>query len=253
MKSAGIFLLSLTMAVVLTGCDVADKIPLTPHDVAKLAGKFGVPTREELSGNDTEGRTYELMVESQREANWREADFALWRGLRVTCPDGRRGTTISSSPAERTDAEQTRMHPPGTVFRRVITCPPPPEFEFRLAEGLSREEINWIFHERLNADNIGFPRDPVVLPVLYAAGRPKYQAIEQTLGKVSLQWAEKCGGNLNFTKLAVAVLPDRPAGAEPDFRRADAYIGFIVDCQQPEPSLGGTQEAALIGDEDSQP
>ena len=47
----------------------------------------------------------------------RDADFALWHGLRVSCPDGRRGTTISTSPADRSAADQTRMHPPGTVFR----------------------------------------------------------------------------------------------------------------------------------------
>lgn len=216
-----------------SGCDM-DKIPLTPHDVAKLAGKFGVPTREELSGNDSEGQTYELMVESQHEANWREADFALWRGLRVTCPDGRRGTTISSSPAERTDAEQTRMHPPGTVFRRVITCPPPPDFEFALAEGLSRDDVRWLFHERLNEGIEGYPRDPVVQPVRFGRTQPKYRAIEQALGKATLQWMEKCDGGASFSRMAVGILPPLPADADLRYRPTDAYIGFIVDCRKSE-------------------
>ena len=222
----------LTMAFA-SGCDM-DKIPITPHDVAKLAGKFGVPTRSALSGNDTEGRTYELMVESQREANWREADFALWRGLRVTCPDGRRGTTISSSPAERTDAEQTRMHPPGTVFRRVITCPPPPDFEFTLAEGLNKQDMHWLFHERLNEGIQGYPRDPVVQPVRFGPTKPKYLAIEQALGKATLEWMEKCEGSASFSRMAVGIFPPLPADSELRYRPADAYIGFIVDCRKPE-------------------
>ena len=225
----------LVMAAMLGGCDVADKLPLTPRDAASLAQKFGTPTRSELSGNDTEGRTYELMVESQREASWREADYALWRGLRVTCPDGRRGTTISSSPAERTDAEQTRMHPPGTVFRRVITCPPPPDFEFALAEGLGREDVHWLFHERLNEGNEGFPRDPVVQPVRFGRAQPKYLAIEQALGKATLQWMEKCDGGASFSRVAVGIFPPLPADSELRYRPADAYIGFIVDCSKSEP------------------
>lgn len=225
--------LVIASASLAAGCDM-EKIPLTPRDVAKLAGKFGVATRSELSGNDTEGRTYELMVESQREANWREADFALWRGLRVTCPDGRRGTTISSSPAERTDAEQTRMHPPGTVFRRVITCPPPPDFEFTLAEGLSKEDVHWLFYERLNEGIEGYPRDPVVQPVRFGRGKPKYLAIEQALGKATLQWMEKCDGGASFSRVAVGIFPPLPADAELRYRPADAYIGFIVDCRKSE-------------------
>ena len=225
--------LVIASASLAAGCDM-DKIPITPHDVAKLAGKFGMPTRTELSGNDTEGRTYELMVESQREANWREADFALWRGLRVTCPDGRRGATISSSPAERTDAEQTRMHPPGTVFRRVITCPPPPDFEFTLAEGLNKQDMHWLFHERLNEGIQGYPRDPVVQPVRFGPTKPKYLAIEQALGKATLQWMEKCDGGASFSRVAVGIFPPLPADSELRYRPADAYIGFIVDCRKPE-------------------
>ena len=228
-------ILSLAFAAIFltAGCDM-DKIPLTPRDAANIAGKFGTPTRSELSGNDTEGRTYELMVESQREANWREADSALWRGLRVTCPDGRRGATISSSPAERTDAEQTRMHPPGTVFRRVITCPPPPDFEFTLAEGLNKQDMHWLFHERLNEGIQGYPRDPVVQPVRFGPTKPKYLAIEQALGKATLEWMEKCEGSASFSRMAVGIFPPLPADSELRYRPADAYIGFIVDCRKPE-------------------
>ena len=74
----------------------------------------------------------------------RDADFALWHGLRVSCPDGRRGTTISTSPADKSAADQTRMHPPGTVFRRVITCPPPRDYEFALADGLEKRLGPWM-------------------------------------------------------------------------------------------------------------
>tara|TARA_R110002020_G_scaffold37705_3_gene113665 strand:+ start:2862 stop:3629 length:768 start_codon:yes stop_codon:yes gene_type:complete len=225
----------LAVAAMLGGCDVADKIPLTPGEAARLAQKFGTPTRSELSGNDTEGRTYELMVESRREASWRDADFALWHAFRVTCPDGRRGTTISTSPADRAVADQTRMHPPGTVFRRVITCPPPPDFEFTLAEGLDRDDVHWLFHERLNEGNEGFPRDPVVQPVRFRPAQPKYQAIEQALGKSTLEWMEKCEGGASFSRVAVGIFPPLPANSELRYRPADAYIGFIVDCRKTEP------------------
>ena len=222
------------MAVVLTGCDIADKIPLTPADAAQLAGKFDAPTRSELSGNDTEGRTYELRVESRREASWRDADFALWHGLRVSCPDGRRGTTISTSPADTSAADQARMHPPGTMFRRVITCPPPRDYEFALADGLEKDDVHWLFHERLNDGNEGYPRDPVLLPVRFRPDLPKHQAIEQAMGQATLEWMEKCEGGAGFSRLAVGIFPPLPADSELRYRPADAYIGFIVDCSKSE-------------------
>ena len=61
MNRNAVILAILTLAAFLTGCGI-EKLPITPHDVAKLATRFEGITRNELSGNDTEGRTYELVL-----------------------------------------------------------------------------------------------------------------------------------------------------------------------------------------------
>ncbi len=222
----------LALATIFTGCGI-EKLPITPRDVAKLASKFEGVTRNELSGSDTEGRTYELVAESRRDASWNDADYAMWQALQHSCPDGRQATPVSWSPEGRTEAQRSVVHAEGTVFRRVITCPAAPEFEFALEEDLSRGEVQRVFYERLNEGNSGFPRDPALLPVRFSRMTPKYLAIEQALGKATLESMEKCGGGATISSLAVGVLPPRPADPESDGRLHDAWVGFILDCQQP--------------------
>lgn len=223
---------ALAAIVLVSGCGI-EKLPLTPHEVAKLASKFENVTRNELRGNDTEGRTYELIAESRRNANWNDADYAMWMALQHSCPDGRQAATISWSPDGRTQAQRSVVHPEGTVFRRVITCPAAPEFEFALEDGLSRREVQGVFYERLNAGIQGFPRDPTLLPVRFSQMTPKYPAIEQALGRATLEAIEKCGGAATLSGVAVGVLPSRPANPESGERRHDAWVGYLLDCQQP--------------------
>lgn len=122
------------------------------------------------------------------------------------------------------------VHPEGTVFRRVISCPATPEFEFALEEGLSRREVQGVFYERLNTGIQGFPRDPALLPVRFSRMTPKYPAIEQALGKATLEAMEKCGGAATLSGLAVGVLPPRPADPESTARPYDAWVGYLLDC-----------------------
>ena len=233
MNRNAVILAILTLGAFLTGCGI-EKLPITPHDVAKLATKVEGIARNEVSGNDTEGRTYELVAEARRDASWNDADYAMWQALQHSCPDGRDAATVSWSPDGRTEAQRAVVHPEGTVFRRVITCPPPPEFEFVLAEGLGMDDVRWLFHERLNEGNEGFPRDPVIKPFRFGPAQPKYPAIERALGEATLQWIEKCDGGAGFSRVAVGVFPPLPAGTQPPSRPADGYIGFVVDCIESE-------------------
>lgn len=215
--------------MLLSGCGL-DKLPLTPTDAARLASKFGEVTRSDISGNEIEGYTYELTAEARREANWKDAEFALRMRLQNECPDGRSGSTISSSPTANNATDRMAMHPAGTVFRRVVTCPPPPHFEFILEDGLERQEINDVFYERLNTGNVGFPRDPYVHPIRFSASRPKYEAVRKALGDFAFFMLEKCKQGVSFEKFAVGVLPDRSPTGAGGTRSADAYVGYVFSC-----------------------
>ena len=182
MKNAGIFLLSLTMAVGLGGCDLRDKIPLTPKDALRLADPFGAATREKQA-SDEDGETFVFIVESKREGSWSGADMAIRRQHKTMCPDGQRPNILERSPKLLSDSAAARnvSHPAGTTYRLGIHCPA------RDAEMLIQSELmggEWREGRRAYAAS---------LPV--SEWTRKYDWMNQMIGlEVSLQLRMCSGG-----------------------------------------------------------
>lgn len=221
---------ALALAILcLAGCDAIEKIPLTPREAARMARPFEPATRTPVEREGTQGQVWELAVVSRREASWRDADRALWSGLRHSCPDGQPATTLDSEPAESTEREIDAVHPEGTVFRRRVLCPPPAEFEMALPAGTTQAQAAVIFGQRFNEGNEGFPREPTVIPLRFSRFVAPYQALADALGRASLRKYRECPQGIQVERMLLGMLP--PAAQDED-RPADGYVGLLASCRR---------------------
>lgn len=129
------------LAVVLSGCDLRERIPLTPKDVLRMADPFGVATRERLS-SDENGDTYVYLVESKRGGSWSAAEMAIYRHHNGLCPEGQRPSIQARSPEllSQSPAARNVSHPAGTTYRLVVLCPAQPYDEVDFEPGISRRD-----------------------------------------------------------------------------------------------------------------
>jgi hypothetical protein len=228
LRIAACVLLSLSGASFLAGCDVIEKIPLTPADVIKAADQFGLTTRE-LVDETPEGKVYRLMVESRRPANWAQADFAMFKQLRHSCPDGEPHVTLSSEPATDDSHEDImRQLPAGTLFVRTVRCHPRPPFEFEFDGRLSHPEALAVMKNRLSGAEPWQAARFVVQPIHSFGPMPKYEQVETLLGMSAMNHMFACPAGVLFSHLQLGMF--RPSDAATHRDEAAGYFGFVLEC-----------------------
>lgn len=227
MKSAGIFLLSLTMAVVLSGCDIADRIPLTPRDAAEAARPFGTPTREKLEETE-EGTRYRWTLESRRPATWSQALSTIRRTRENRCPDGQFADDLDFKPAldKSTTASYTHEYPAGTLFIMEQRCPAPPSYQFTFDKQLDTAEATRLVEQRIQERAGGRRVSTVVIPFHAKPEMPLFEQVRMTLAAFAQGQAETCPDAFRFSYMSLGVQPS----PDDDEQTPDAYLGFITDC-----------------------
>lgn len=228
---------AIALPLLLSGCDTG-KILLDPKEMTRRIEGFGQATRREVATGE-EGTVYELAIESTRESSWAQADRAMWRDLRNSCPDGRRSETLAQSPlADKSDqAAIERMHPAGTSFVRTVRCAPRPSFEFDLPAGTDWTAGSRLVEARLVDDAPrARGRFSGVLPVRYSRYRPKYVALQDALGMMVANALETCPEGYRIERVAVGnfVEPYDGRARQPD--EGDLALGLATSCAADEPA-----------------
>lgn len=238
MRNASRLFLAITVALPLSGCDVAQDIPLTPEEARKLASPFGMATRE-LIEDSAEGKVYRVMVESRRPASWSDAIGAMWEAERRVCPDGERYQHLADEPAKGNKAEEVnREHPAGTLFVRTLRCAPKPPYEFEFERPLSANEAYGRMVRRLVDAAPNTTGEHVVQPIVPSEDLPKYWAIEQTYGTSVHQNLPRCASGVQVRHPHIGMYPPDSVPAGPN--HITGYVAFIIECIDP------TETAAAV-------
>lgn len=233
MKNAGIFLLSLTMAVGLGGCDIRDKIPLTPKDALRLADPFGAATREEQV-SDKDGDTFVFIVESKREGSWSGADMAIRRQYKNLCPDGQRPNILERSPKLLSDSAAARnvSHPAGTTYRLLIHCPAQPYEELDFEPGISRRDAEMLIQTELMGGEWREGRHALVLSLPVSEWTRKYEWMNEMIGMQVSGQLRLCSGGVIIRRVLIGNYAQghqpRPASEKDD--RPEFVFGLLSDC-----------------------
>lgn len=228
MKRAASIAAALALVFALSGCEIADKIPLTPKEALRAADTFGTAVRERLDVAE-QGTTYRTTIESRRPASWLDANRAISRQIPNRCPEGQRPDSVVQDPVVdfSTSDDQTRMHPAGTVFTLTVKCPGRPHFEFDLAPGTTEEQATDELYRRLRASGFKEGSQPVVYPVLSWEHSPKYEQVERLVGSFAYSRALDCPEGVVTRSLTIGNLA--PGTAKDEFGPT-AYIGLITEC-----------------------
>lgn len=228
MKTATRFLLTLSALGLLAGCDVIDRIPLTPAEAVKAADRFGVTTRQ-LVEETPEGKVYRLMVQSRHPASWSQADFAMWKELQHSCPDGEPHTTVSTEPQMGESIEERNSQlPAGTHFVRIVRCDPKPHYEFEFETRLPYGDAYGLMMRRLSQATPSTNGQRYVLPIMYSENFPKYEQVRRALGEFLLDQMSKCPAGVVLTHPALGMLP--PPDTDQRWVEPAGFIGFVYEC-----------------------
>lgn len=212
----------------LSGCDIADKIPLTPREALRAADKFGTATREKVEETE-EGTIYRVMVESRRPATWIDARRPIWRDLGSECPDGQHAQGLSAEPLNRGSAEDaTRIHPAGTVFVRTLRCAPQPDFEFVLGDAITQDEAQNLMYQRLSEFPPTDSGQAMVMPLFFSKNHPKYPQVQQTLGIFIYSRIDSCPTGVAVRNLMLGTITGQTEAAMAN--DPNGYLGFITEC-----------------------
>lgn len=230
MKPVRLLACSLLSIALLSGCDILEKIPLTPQDAMRAAGKFGLATRERVE-QTPDGTTFRLMVESRRPANWLEADRAMWTDLRTSCPEGQLHEDVATQPEDTRRARgEMKQYPAGTLFVRTVRCAPRLSFEFDIAPGIGEDVAQSDMYQSLAGADPATTREPMVTMLYADRFAPRYQQMQETLALIVHMRLADCPEGVAIRNLTMGVMP--PAPASPDKPRADALLGFTTECVQ---------------------
>lgn len=217
-------------ALLFSGCDIADKIPLTPEDAVRAADKMGTPTRE--AGPDTEdGRQYRYSVTARRPASWVNARRAIWREFPNLCPDGQHRTLISSEPAidPTSSDDQTPEHPAGTVFVETVHCPGRPGFAFEFDAPLSHEEATDFMYDRLFATGIQEGSRHMVMPLSSSEFSPTFKQVENMIGAFVYGQVKDCPQGVVLRDVMLGMNPGAVEGSSAA-NAETSYLGFVTEC-----------------------
>lgn len=211
-RSRSVFALAVMVAIAsLGGCDVMDHAKRTADRLRAEHSAFGTPTRNRADG-ETDGRTWELMVEARSPANWHQADRAMFDQLAHSCVDGEPYELLSTEP-DWTDAE--REHPAGTVFRRKIRCRAPLPFEVEFPRGQEGELAARALLAIAEGETVDGRRHRV-LYAPYSFATTKYEALHETIGREIAEVSAACAeGGIAIHDIVVGDTPDRPFRGNP--------------------------------------
>lgn len=223
MKKRGIFLLSLTMAALLGGCD-----PARDAALAYPASLFGETTRE-ADPTDPEGRSFILRTTSKVEATWGQA-MGAFSAANAYCADGASFTIDLLTPADDELARDpaATKYPAGTVFEQRIRCLIPFPQERVVEPGMSDEEAFDRIKSEL-ADGGAFDPDRhQVTRASFNDRNPKYSAIHKALGYMLANGDRSCrGAGVQFRKL---IVDSRPTPQGEGLNASDAFVGTEYAC-----------------------
>lgn len=223
MNKRGIFLLSLTMAALLGGCDLA-------RDAAHAypARLFGETTRE-ADPTDPEGRSFILRTTSKAEATWGQAMTAL--SMRsFYCADGASFTIDLMTPADDELARDpaAKKYPAGTLFEQRIRCLVPFPQERVVEPGMSDDEALDRIKSEL-ADGGAFDPDRhQVTRARFNNRNPKYSAVHKALGYMLANGSRYCrGSGVQFSQV---IVDSRPTPQGQGLNASDAFVGTELAC-----------------------
>jgi len=232
--------LTLLAVALLPGCDILEKVPLTPQEAMRAAGKFGLATRERIE-ETPDGTIYRLMVESRRPANWFEADRAMWTDLKHSCPNGELHEALATEPNDtRTTGGDLTPQPAGTLFVRTVRCTPKLPFEFELAAGVSDDEAHSNMYRALTTGQSDTSQ-PMLTWLFAGDFHPRYQQMQTTLALVVHMRLADCPDGVAIRNLALGVKPS--TSDEPDEPRREALFGFTTECVAAPVAPGATPVA----------
>ncbi|GAB2504081.1 hypothetical protein [Arenimonas alkanexedens] len=227
MNHANRFGFLLLAAALVSGCDILEKIPLTPADARRAAGKFGLATREKLE-ETPEGSVYRLSVKASKAASWLEADAAMWTDLKHTCPQGQLHENLSAEPDGLHTGAQLKPQPAGTLFVRTVRCAPKLAFEFDIAAGVAEDVAYQEMYESLVSTGTEGSRKPMVTMLYANRFAPRYQQIQSKLGAMLHMRLADCPEGVAIRNLTLGVMPPPPdASNQP---RVDVLLGFTTEC-----------------------
>lgn len=228
MKHARPLALSVLAIALLPGCDILDKIPKTPREAARLAGKFGMATRERVE-ETADGTMYRLMVESRRPATWLEADRAMWTDLKTSCPQGELHETVTTEPEDdRRVHDELTKHPAGTLFVRTVRCAPKFPFEFDIAADVEDDDAFQDMYRKLMSGEPNDTRQPMLSWLFANDFNPRYQQMQTTLALVVHMRLADCPDGVAIRNLTLGVKPSAPGATDEPHR--EALFGFTTEC-----------------------
>lgn len=240
MRTGAGILLSLSSALLLAGCDVIEKIPLTPTDALEAGDLFGLTTRE-LVEETPEGKVYRLMVESRRPASWSQAGFFMMKQLRDNCPDGEPYTTLSTEPARGASMEElNRKLPAGTTFIHTVRCEPKPYYEFEFERRLPHRDAYGAMVRRLSDAAPGTKGRMYVQPILPSEQSSKYEQLEKAFGVMVVYQMAECPAGVVLTHPQLGMFPLSDPARE--WHDPAGYLGFVYECAA-DPAAGGAADA----------
>lgn len=227
MRSTSQLLLTLAAVACLSGCDILDKIPLTPKEAMDAAGRFSLATRE-LVEETPKGDVYRLKVESRHPAAWYQADQAMWADLRHSCPEGEHHEFISQEPDSRPDA----LQPAGTVFVRTVRCISRPFYSFEFDGLVDHNQAQSQLYGKLAKSGLSDTSDIRVIPIHGSGFGPRFQQVEDAVGSAVFSQLADCpsGVTLRGASLGNVPRPEGDADADADADGEIAYLGLIVEC-----------------------
>ena len=218
-------------ALFLPGCGDVESARQALSDLGH-GSKFDTATREQLS-SDAKGTTIRMQIVSTSAASWMDADRAMYGELAYHCRDGAPYSHVSESPVGFDGGAEAleREHPAGTTFTRVITCEPPPPFEFALEEGTTVTQAEAMVWERIGAKPTVEPDRRMVRLVRFNDRNRKYPAMASVLGQaMSLRMAQ-CPEGLLIERLIVAAHPQPPESDRPSIQGSYLVLGVDAPCQ----------------------
>lgn len=201
------------------------------------ADKFGTATRTRLPG---EGRkTFEAMIESTADANWREAMSVLTLQDALRCDDGGPHGPVSSAPNDSDGdwpEDMDRNYPPGTLFRYVYVCTS--EYPRTVTFPRDLEFADYAGHVAavLGEDRIDHQR--VVMQIgRHGHKRSKYDAVMAGIGSMLMNARRYCPGAELLVRDLVLLErepdPNPPLGPFPPLQ--EFLLGGVLECQAPAP------------------
>ena len=228
----------LLAVALLSGCDIAEKIPQSPQDLQRLTSPFGLATRE-LIEETPEGKVYRVRIESRRAASWNHADFAMWETLQHSCPDGEKYETLSTKPATVAGsvdggASSRQEWPAGTLFVRTVRCAPTPPYEFQFEASVTSDEAYRQMIRRLFQAAPDSQGEQLVQFIVDSPAEPKYKQIERLFGAAVHRKLADCPAGVVVTHPMIGVFPK--TGDAKDRGRPNGYVGFVLECTDKPPA-----------------